>query len=818
MMMQNTMRLLLLLLIVLPLVGCRGCSQNDTPSDAAGNSDEETKKKKQRIVADELRALPFSSESVGNSIKPGHWYQTRHKLKANFGDESLTASLSVVDKNSLPISPWENSTPIAFERNIALAKGQEKAVELKLYHPEVAMPKNDDSLTPAPTTSLLAKYSMRGLGTPVLEESFPNKFMAGYQYNLVVLSRDPARYTFWRGLDCIIWPSKIELQQNRIAPHRVVDIQEAELANQFPNQLSTMTSISHVVVNDLSLAGMSQEQTLALADWLRFGGTIIVNGPDAVSGVQTSFLKDLVPLTQTSDGEWTETLESQLNDQWTIRIAGGESVLLAADRKIPILQGTLADGAQWVPLLEGLVAERLVGQGRIVMTLFPMSDAALVRWPSYSSLIHNAILRKPHRNPTLGDEATLRYADAMEGTELNPYHSTRFRLWARDFDMSMIRSDADVNEQGAGTRVARFPGGKSTSIGAWNASSQITENATVSLRESSGIQVPDVGTILRLLIGYLVVLVPVNWLVFRLINRVELAWLAAPFIALIGTFVVAWSVALDVGFSRSQSSIGFLECHNDYPRGVLSNYHALYTSLSTNYQAVYRQGDGLVVPMPRSTNRRVLDDNRPLDYWIADDGGAGLQRLPVLSNTTGLIQSEEVIDLGGSIAWSIDEANRQFQATSGIDIAIRDIGLIGIDEQGNVMTAWVGSPEPGSTVSGKLEASTGAERWRSEWQDQPLLAKPVQIRVADGMKWTDVELDDVYLGAMLHSVAQRYPLQRGEWIALGWTDATVSGLEISPKTAQTRSKTVVLLHAKTGSLPEVRPDVRIFPRQSEEEL
>lgn len=803
------------LVLLLPIVGCRGCSQNPAPNPE-DPKEAESKKKKQRLIADELRTLPFATELPSNMVKPGHWYQIRNKLKANFGDESLTASFVVNDKDGNPLSSASNYD---FRRNIALAVGQEKAIDATILHPvaSVSRPKNSDESEATTTSAIQTRYAMRGIGTPVLEESFPCKFLDGYQYDLVVMSRDLSRHTFWRGLDCIVWRRADDLQENRIVPHRIIDIKEEELASHFPNRLATMTSISHVVINDVSLSVLTPEQQTALSDWLHFGGSIIINGPEAVASLESSQLKEWAPLVDTSEGVWSDTSQEEFDRAWTIRIAGGERIPFQSDRKIPILQGSLAGNAQWLPTLEGLVAERLVGQGRVVMTTFPLTDASFLRWPSYSSLIHNAILRKPHRTPSLGDEASTQFADLLQGTERNPLHSTRLRLWARDLDPSIARTEGDVANATLDHSEAKFPANKTSSLGAWNPDSSIVEQATNCLRESSGITVPQVGTILKLLTGYLVVLVPVNWLVFRLLGRVEWAWIAAPVIALTGAAVVARSVQLDVGFSRSQTSFGFLECHNDHPRGMLSNFYALYTSLSTNYEAVYKQGDGLVTPVSRFNLPGLAKTNQALEFWSADDRGSGLHRFLVLSNSTGMLQSEEMVDLSGSLRWNIDSENTKIQVSNDSALAIRDIGLLGINEEGRLMTSWIGSVEPGQSTTQPMLAAGEGERWFPQWDDNPLLKKPLNIRARDGLLWTDQPVDDVYMGAMMLVVAQRYPLQRGEAIAIGWTDANPTQLKVSPTTSQNKHKTVVLMHVRPGILGDIRPDTRIFANVNDQE-
>ena len=625
------------------------------------------------------------------------------------------------------------------------------------------------------------------------------------------------------------------MSDERIAPHRIIDLKEDEVAAQFPDRLYAMTSISHLVINDASISIMSPEQKEAVQDWLRFGGTIILNGPEAIGGIESSFLKELAPLNNTSNSTISVEELAPLRTTWSIKQVGGERILFSPAKPIPKLAGQLSDGASWVEFegegnqmesLEGLVAERMVGQGRIVMTTFPMTDSAFLSWPSYSSFIHNVVLRKPRRAVTKGVEADTLFDGEFAGTEQNPVHSTRLRLWARDLDPTMTKS-SKVN---APKEVKKLPSGlglatpiksiKRSSIGAWNAESLVLRNARTSLQESSGITVPRINTIIKLLIGYLVVLVPLNWIVFRLLGRVELAWLAAPIIAIVGAFVVARSVQLDVGFSRSQTVQGFLELHQGYSRGMLSQYTALYSSLSTNYRAVYDRDEGVVLPLASASlptnRRRSLADLSKIDYSYADNEGAGLQSIPVASNTTGLLQSEEMLELGGFLTAQFASDMSSIEVSSSLKFPIQDVGVIGLDENGQMQSAWLGNIELGSTARGVLESRSDGVGWRKEWDRRPSLAAPTLLR-ADETMWTEQELgEDLYLGPTLEQITKSYPISQGEYIAVGWTDKPLGGLKITPEAKQNRERTVVLLHLRGATLGPASPDLQIFQKVTEE--
>jgi len=833
--MLNGLRWLCLCLLLIPLVGCRGCTPQakpqETPEEAAA------RRKKVRLASENgLRALPYATDVPGNFLKGGHWYQANSKLKANFGDESLAASVSVINKEKNKVPFVAGQTPINFNRNLSLSVGQEKNIQFQFFQPEIASTAIEEDGKTMPT-AMRVLYTQRGIGVPILEEDFPGKLLPGYQYNLVTLSRDPSRYTFWRGLDCIVWPSRQRMSEERIAPHRIIDMNENEVASQFPTRLYAMTTISHVVLNDSSVSILSTDQQDALLDWLHFGGTIVLNGPEAIGGIESSWMKNLAPIIQTTNALVSPEEISMLNETWSIAQIKGGRELLAPEKPIPKLAGKLSEGATWVGYLngqgeaeslEGLIAERQLGQGRIVMTAFPMTDAAFLRWPSYSSLIHNTILRKPNRQPTAGEEADTRYANEWDGNEQNPMHSTRLRLWARDLDESTVRNpklQLNPNPQmasGARRDPTRIPDisadtskVKRSSLGAWNPQSRVLANARQSLQESSGISVPKINTIIKLLIGYLVVLVPVNWLVFRLLGRVELAWAAAPLIALIGAFVVASSVQLDVGFSRSETSYGFLEVHSGYPRGLHSSYTALYTSLTTNYRAVFEKETGVVLPFASTVNSRKPRGNQSkIDYSYAGESGAGLQSIPVLSNTTGLFQAEEMIDLGGKFTTKFDDEFAGVTVASDASFPIYDVGVIGVNDAGELVSGWLGKLEAASESRCTLETRGKDARWREEWDGKATLSKPSILRAEDGSQWTDQDLGgDLYLGAMLNDLVNNFPLAKGQFLAIGWTDIPLGSLNISPIATQRRHRSVVMMHLRADSIPLAKPDVRIFEKQ-----
>lgn len=843
---RNRIQIVLLSFLLALVSGCRGCNST-TPQDPPKKTSEA--KKNQRITSDRTATIPSESGVVISYVKPGHWYQANTRLTANQQDETLDISLSPVDRLGKEVPMNLGTAPIRYQRSVSLAKGQQKSVSLMYLQPDVPLSSFEEEMDFSKETTpaqLRIQYAAKGYGTPILQESNPLRLLYGYQFCMVTLSRDPARYSFLRALDCTIWSSDTKAPDERITPHRILDLKEDDLATQFPSRMYAMTSMSHLLIHDGSPSLLNLEQQQAVIDWLHFGGTIVINGIDGLDRVESSFLREYSPIANTSTSTWSDEDSATINDVWTIpRVNDPSPIPFTPLRAFPKLTGQLTEGSRWIETLEGLVAERMIGRGRIVLTTFSMNEPSFLRWPSYSSLVHNAILRMPSRTVTKPESESTPtapvnsnapigsstigeldfvpaldtvYSGDYQGTELNPLHSTRLRIWARDLDSST--SFKRIKEQGNDPQgnflgaSSLFPSGKKTGVGGWNSSSYVLSSAKESLAESSGITVPKIRTIVWLLLGYLIILVPINWAVFRLTGKVEYAWVMAPIIAVVGAFVVARSVQLDVGFSRSETSYGFLECHAGYDRGSLSSYLALYTSLTTNYQVLYPDDNGIVTPLPQTgedskARRRLSIDG--YDYSFANDQGIGLVKTPVLSNTTGLIYSEEMCNLQGSFDVELDNNNDKLTLVNRSGIALRDVGIIGVHEDDNLVRSWVGDLTPNQQVDCELKRYPNKDKWHEEWQRNPTLASPDQVQSYVMNPSASQEQDELYLGRILGVIANDYPLARGELIAVGWTSENLSQLTISPKTNQSKHRTLVLLHLKIPDLDQVKPDRKIFP-------
>ena len=263
--------------------------------------------------------------------------------------------------------------------------------------------------------------------------------------------------------------------------------------------------------------------------------------------------------------------------------------------------------AKALPNTGGLFVERQVGRGRIVVSAMQLSERDLINWRSGFESLFNALpaaaaaaqvsarlLRR--RDARLGrrevERPPARCRAQHEAALFRPRSGRRDGVPLRGRSgrlgsISAIRPAAANRRRCAniGRRNTRAASARGT------ISAPRPNAARGALREAAGVEVPGADFVVLCLAAYLVALVPLNWLVFHTMGRVEWAWIAAPIIAIVGTWVIVQRAQLDIGFVRAQTEIGILEQQPDHPRAHLSRYTALYTSLSTTYDFEFDKSD-----------------------------------------------------------------------------------------------------------------------------------------------------------------------------------------------------------------------------------
>jgi len=358
--------------------------------------------------------------------------------------------------------------------------------------------------------------------------------------------------------------------------------------------------------------------------------------------------------------------------------------------------------------------------------------------------------------------------------------------------------------------------------------------ARSTLQEAAGITPPSGNFVLKLLAGYLFVLVPLNWAIFWMIGKVEYAWIAAPIIAVAGALIVIRMASLDIGFSRSNTQVALLEIPAEYERGHLTEYSALYTSLSTAYRVELDGDGGLALPFPSNRSKTFRPSEQVplvLDKTIANT----ISGVQIQSNTTELIHAENLFDAGGKIRLKIDDTG-EMTLVNGTNLTFKNVLIAGGTKRVGRPKPKKEKPETEATVPPKrkltaklamLESIPPNSQLKITFGDsQQLIDQYRGLPLMTNAKRTAEQIWlDKFAGAQSVPVERLADLpelqdkwsQYSNWFSLrnngmdeyrmfASTDEKLGQTKIDPSSTQTDRQTLVVAHLSRPSLPKVRRD------------
>lgn len=844
-------------------------------------AEEELKKERERDRRNQFR----------NFTKPGHWVNAYFPVIANNFDSNGWFSARGTDATGKPIPILGSEFFSYTERRARLAKGEWKELETTLF-----LPKRDE-----PFSSSSVRYSLSGdTGLEQVSLGFPHTLMHPGQFHIVVLSSQPDAYRYLNALDCVRMPEFTTLgSPMRGTAFYSVVIPRANDPAPLSRNSMTWTTIAYLVWGDYAPADLDPEQQQALVDWLHFGGQIILSGPDALGDLRNSFLSPYLPAEFVESTNLEDADFDELNENWSIPLRQGR-------RKKDLLRlgSDTVVGVKWkehpeAKYLEGtseMVLERQVGRGRIVVTRFSIdSKSPAVGWRSYSSFFNGCLLRKPSRNfdqsewgdvtfrwdndgaspydPLLG--STLRFVSRdlqplkTDEYTLPPIRNTSFRS-GEIFGQQERVGPSEMSQVNAMTLMRNteedpwhyggFKHDNQAGVAGWDDFSGISNAARTSLQSAAGIDPPSPTFVLRMLGVYLLILVPVNWLIFRAIGKVEWAWIAAPVIAIAGAFAVVKMAELDIGFARSQTQLGMLEMYDGYSRGHLTEYSALYTSLSTRYAMQMENSGALSLPFAKrdlknlnSRNSKPIRGvrmNRSIDNRLED--------FLIQSNSADMLHTEMMQDMGGAISMRPDRG----ELLNETRMSLLAVGIVGRDDDGNYQRVMIGNLDSGESAPLNFETVDRAnlysgwfanqefnvslgdaqEIWDSKFSGQEKISvneltsvEGISARkILDCLADVDPEIDRLgkqrklitkldfeiafekvnalpaerlNLGGMLFTIDKTMTLGVGEYRMIGFTNDQLSRNVLSPNANQLQNKTMVLVHLQRPAIRNAQRDV-----------
>src|SRR5262249_18460031 len=156
-----------------------------------------------------------------------------------------------------------------------------------------------------------------------------------------------------------------------------------------------------------------------------------------------------------------------------------------------------------------------------------------------------------------------------------------------------------------------------------------------------------------------------------------------------------------------QTELAVLELQGGYPRGHLTRYTALYTSLSTTYDANSENGTSVMLPFPADADFAIRPGQSIDTVTFHGDPGVQLADYNVSSNSTSLLHTEQMVDLGGGIDLAVagseglDADSPGASVTNQTNHSLKNAAVIRRISDTEVQSAWIGDLPPGrkATVS-----------------------------------------------------------------------------------------------------------------------
>jgi hypothetical protein len=712
-------------------------------------------------------------------IKRNHWFTFNMEMQANSGDYDGTMQTSAELGGQPQIKLLEMPHAMIFRREVRMTKEQRTKLGFQLFLPQYAKELSlelghPDSIRPD------------GLW------SAPLMRLETHQMVIPILSPDPSPYESWKRFQATIptsgdrdgGPNEVDRQRY----YRTAVRSDPTLKIPLSSQPLTWTTLSHLVWDSFSPEDLTSGQQEALVDWIHLGGQLIViaAGPTAIAPLQDSFLAPYLPATASgSNGKLAEADLVNLSERFPpplwpneydtlvdtpgirrnsgelpARYKAAEPIRPAANKPVFLAGLEARPGATTIPLGDPgnhpLAVEWRVGRGRVIMLAVNPNDKSFAEWPGMDSLVRRVVLRRIEE--PFNADLNQRIYQFLGAPQL-----TWLRLMGRDIGLKAVpevSEASDPNDPNAKQPVA-----------AWlDKESELPVMSRDALEKASGITIPGSKFVLKVIIGYILVLVPLNWLVCRFVfRRREWAWAAVPLLALGFAVAVERAAAYDMGFDSDCTEIDLLEFQGSYPRAHLNRFGSIYSTGRDRYTIAYpNDPSALILPLNMDRPFRGEEDHLSVFESFPTPALKGFQVQP---RSLSMFRAEAMVGLPGGIA--LDVAGSKIQ--NGTNLDLHDAVLVDIDS---------GEVTPVGTIGAGESFVIGGPT-------TPTRAKPAAV------DWTKVE---PFL-EKLQEYRSKTPEERGELRLVAWAPDPHPGQAMTPKVDRHRGFRLVVAHLKYG-LPD----------------
>lgn len=747
-------------------------------------------------------------------VKANHWSTLSLEMRANYDDYVGMLHTSPVRLLGMPREgelAADAPQEVIYRREVRLLKEQRAKLGLQIMMPRIPKELGLELTRPeAIRADEIWQASLR-----VLEP---------FQMLILVLSKDETDlYSRWGQFQAMAPLSADRDDTQAFDKQRYYRMVLPMESGTFPlsSHPLTWTTLSHIIWDGLPAERLTPAQQQAMLDWLHWGGQLILIGGarPSFAALGDSFLGPYLPATLSGESDLlNESDLKPLSDTfrpiipYTVReepvpapevdadaqrrlhaYLDPEPIHPASNRPVYLAGLRPNPGASTIRLGESseriLGVEQRVGRGRILMLALNPTDPALVAWPGLDTLVRRVILRRPEDNVFgWGGWNGRSNEPAKFGPLLGPDLSW-FRILSRDLGASLPRPYAKPAANSAGevaelnTNTVALPGAEAAaenaansanSVAEWVDSSALPKMSRDALEDASGISIPSSGFVLKVILAYVLALVPLNWLICRYIfGRREWAWVVVPVLSLGFAIGVERAAAYDMGYDMACDEIDVLETYGNYPRAHLSRFASLYTTGRIRFTISF-PNDPTALALPLDNGRSLRGEDITTSNWQSQPVPA-LEGFQVQPRSLSLFRAEQMVNLPGAITLVTDAKGRRI--VNATDLELKDATVVELNGPNDRKQTYLGTIKPGATI--------------------PLVATPVPRipAIAKG------QLNPNPFLQAFRAYAENRPEDQGEIRLVAWTSKVMAGEKFEPAVDRHRGFTAVVVHLENGPPP-----------------
>ena len=322
-------------------------------------------------------------------------------------------------------------------------------------------------------------------------------------------------------------------------------------------------------------------------------------------------------------------------------------------------------------------------------------------------------------------------------------------------------------------------------VGEWLDSSALPILSRDSLEKASGIEIPGRDFVRNVILAYILVLVPLNYLICRyLLRRREWAWVVVPTLSLAFAIGVERAAAYDVGYDSSCDEIDLIETHGSYTRGHISRFASLYSTGRVKFAISY-PNDPTALALPLATGRSLRGEDSTQSSFQTQPIPS-LTGFQVQPRSLAMFRAEQLASLPGTVTLSPEgEGPRTVINESGLDLK----------------DAWVVELQPlnanESQKSVKLKAvSLGAIANGAKIPLGSLEQTEPRASLSDSSELSP----GLFMDLLLKRAIASRPEDVGELRLIAWTSKLLPGQTIEPPVNRQRGFTLVVAHLQASPL------------------